>query len=439
MAVTGEQLIQAIERRGIAYSHDLQSDLGASQATVSRLMRAAGKRIYRLGKGRNTRYSLLHPLFTVQPLYRIDPAGVPVQLAEVAPLIHDRYALQARRPEAWLNGLEGNGLFDNLPYFLDDLRPQGFLGRQIARHVGAPWPADPRRWSATQVLSYLIDHGADLPGDLVLGGRALANATRPPRETSVDDYPGLAEQVLGGSVPGSSAGGEQPKFTAFGPAGHVMVKFSPRGNGPEATRWRDILIAEHHAGQLLQTSGVAAADSRLHELDGRLFLEFARFDREGELGRRPMISLAAIDAEFAGEGHDWVATLRQLVQMKLVDATDLQTASRAQLFGQWTGNTDMHLGNLSFRPTLNGFSLLPVYDMAPMRWAPVRGELPGDTALTPPVREYGNEQAWLDAGLLASEYWRRLADEERLSATFQRIVSQVRQWLAARLANVTAG
>ncbi|VAW74922.1 hypothetical protein MNBD_GAMMA14-22, partial [hydrothermal vent metagenome] len=63
MAVSSTQLVEVLERRGIAYSSDLQSDLHISQATVSRLLKAAGRRIYRLGKGRNTRYSLLHPLF----------------------------------------------------------------------------------------------------------------------------------------------------------------------------------------------------------------------------------------------------------------------------------------------------------------------------------------------------------------------------------------
>ena len=433
MAITVEQLLQVIERRGISYSHDLQDDLGTSQATVSRLLGAAGRRVYRLGKGRNTRYSLLHSLFTIQPLYRIDPAGIPEQLAEIAPLIHDRYAVRARRPQAWLAGLDGTGLFDDLPYFLDDLRPQGFLGRQIARQLGAPWPADPRRWTATQVLTYLMDYGGDLPGDLVLGDRALSSATRPPQETSVDAYPSLAEQVLSGPVPGSSAGGEQPKFTAFGPAGHVLVKFSPRGNGPEATRWRDILIAEHHAGQVLREAGLEAADSRLYNLDGRMFLEVERFDREGAFGRHPMISLASIDAEFSGEGHDWIATLRQLVQTKLVDKTDLQTASHAQLFGQWIGNTDMHLGNLSFRPEANGFRLLPLYDMAPMRWAPVRGELPLNPALTPPVRDPDNKESWFKIGALAMKYWRQLADAEHLSTTFRAIADETRLWTEGKL------
>jgi hypothetical protein len=167
-------------------------------------------------------------------------------------------------------------------------------------------------------------------------------------------------------------------------------------------------------------------------LDGRMFLEVMRFDREGALGRHPMISLAGIDAEFSGEGHDWVAT-RQLVQTKLVNMADLQTARHAQLFGQWIGNTDMHLGNLSFRPEANGFRLLPLYDMAPMRWAPVRGELPRHPALTPPVRDPDNKESWFKSGALAMEYWRQLADTEHLSTTFRAIADETRLWAEDRL------
>ncbi len=433
MAASSAQLMQVLERRGIAHSSDIQGDLRVSQATVSRLLKAAGRRVYRLGKGRSTRYSLLHSLFTIQPLYRIDLAGVPEQLAEVAPLIQERYAVQARRSQTWLTGLDGTGLFDGLPYFLDDMRPQGFLGRQIARQLGGPYPADPRQWTASRILTYLMEYGADLPGDLVVGRQALAAATRVAQETSVNEYPGLADQVLSGLVPGSSAGGEQPKFAVFGHAGHVLVKFSPRGKAAEATRWRDILIAEHHAEQLLRASGLDAAETRLYDLDGRMFLEVVRFDRVGALGRRPMISLTSIDAEFSGEGHDWLATLEQLVQSKRVDDIDVQTVRQAQLFGQWIGNTDMHLGNLSFRPEADGFRLLPLYDMAPMCLAPVRGELPRDLTLTPPVREPDNEAAWYHTGSLAVEYWRRLTDEPRLSASFRSVADQTRQWTEARL------
>lgn len=45
MALPIEHLQQLIERRGIAYSADLQSDLGVSQATVSRLLKTLEPRL----------------------------------------------------------------------------------------------------------------------------------------------------------------------------------------------------------------------------------------------------------------------------------------------------------------------------------------------------------------------------------------------------------
>jgi hypothetical protein len=49
---------------------------------------------------------------------------------------------------------------------------------------------------------------------------------------------------MNGAIPGSSAGGEQPKFTAYcgERSAHVIVKFSPLGDDAVARRWRDILV-----------------------------------------------------------------------------------------------------------------------------------------------------------------------------------------------------
>jgi hypothetical protein len=55
------------------------------------------------------------------------------------------------------------------------------------------------------------------------------------------DYPRLALQALGSAAPGSSAGGEQPKFGAVTHGAPVLVKFSPAGDAPADQRWRDLL------------------------------------------------------------------------------------------------------------------------------------------------------------------------------------------------------
>lgn len=115
-----------------------------------------------------------------------------------------------------------DAVFPGLPWFLDDLRPQGFLGRAFARRHGQALEAgfDPITWSERAVVESLLRFGSDLPGGFVLGQEALANALLPlneepiPAESREAAYPRLAEEALAGGILRSSAGGEQPKFTA---------------------------------------------------------------------------------------------------------------------------------------------------------------------------------------------------------------------------------
>ena len=82
-----------------------------------------------------------------------------------------------------------------------------------------------------------------------------------------------------------------------------------------------------------------------------------RFDRIGTLGRKAVVSLAALDAKFVGAA---------------------ETAEVLWAFGALIGNTDMHAGNLSWvsehgRP----YNIAPAYDMTPMAFAPSNsGKLP---------------------------------------------------------------
>jgi serine/threonine protein kinase HipA of HipAB toxin-antitoxin module len=227
-------------------------------------------------------------------------------------------------------------------------------------------------------------------------------------------------------VPGSSAAGEQPKFAVqHAQHGHVIVKFSPAGDGPEARRWRDLLRAEALALQTLRHHGLATAQAQLYELDGRVFLESWRFDRNGTHGRLPAISLAAIDAEFVGSGHSWIRTAEQLATRSLLDPQSLQQLRWAELFGAWIGNTDMHLGNVSLAPTAKGFALLPLYDMLPMALAPQRGELP-QPVLRAPIRQHGHEDVWHDTARAAEEFWSQLAEAPELDESMRRLAQQWR-------------
>jgi hypothetical protein len=125
-------------------------------------------------------------------------------------------------------------------------------------------------------------------------------------------YVRLARELANPGDTWSSAAGEQPKFATYAQTtrgdAHQIVKFTLPDDNPITERWRDLLLAEHHALQTLSDAGVAA--SRVHIIDhgGQRFLEVERFDRVGPRGRCSLYSLAAMDAEFTGLARSAVAS-----------------------------------------------------------------------------------------------------------------------------------
>jgi hypothetical protein len=359
----------------------------------------------------------------------VDEHGTPAAVGEITALA-GTVPFVVLSGERWLLGEEGNGEFPGLPYFLHDLRPQGFLGRRIANFLAGQegvYSGNPENWSDDQVLRYLHHHGAELPGNLIVGDDAL-NAFLAGKWTPVLDrgetYPVSATRVLADGDFGSSAGGEQPKFTAYTEdSGHVIVKFSPAGDTPEAVRWRDLLIAEYHALAVLAGLGLPVAGCELYRFGDRVFLESRRFDRIGPRGRRPAVSLAAVDAEFMGDGEHWIRSARGLYGAGLVTQNTLDQIRLAHTFGLWIANSDMHLGNLTLVPEGNVFRLHPVYDMVPMRLAPQRGELV-NVELAPPLRNADNFDLWEQAGTHAVQFWQRLSDDERVSESMRKLAAE---------------
>ncbi|GAB6042988.1 type II toxin-antitoxin system HipA family toxin YjjJ [Endothiovibrio diazotrophicus] len=413
---------------------EIRAALGVSQPTVSRLLRGAAERVMRFGRGRATRYALTveRPVGVGRiPLYAVDANGVPEEIALLRPLAGDGFGVAVEgAPPAWLAGESGVGLFDGLPYFADDARPQGFLGRAIAQHLGAPYPPDPTAWSGDTVLRYLLEWGEDLPGNLLFGERAVERYDAARGQLVLHrraDYPQLAERELAGGAVGSSAGGEQPKFAVdCAERGPVIVKFSPPAGDAVADRWRDLLVAEQLALATLREAGVATAESELLEIGGRLFLESVRFDRTPRGGRLPALSLAAVDAEFVGDGRRWPAVTAALLRAGRLAPEAHRQVVRARAFGEWIANGDMHLGNLSLAPQGDGFRLLPLYDMLPMHFAPARAEVvPRD--YRPPPRRRDIAEAWRPMGEVALRYWGRVAADGRIGDGFRHIAEQARQ------------
>lgn len=437
------QLTDLLRQRGPLTAAELGSSLGVSQPTVSRSIAAMGDLIVRIGRARNSSYALARDIARVGgrwPLFRIDHEGRAEALGELRALHGDGFHFEPSRPlPAILHGEFANGLFPGLPWFLDDQRPQGFLGRAFARRIAGDIGASPDilRWQPDDVVLALLRHGDDAPGDLVLGEAALQQALQhallPPEALSPDQrenhYPRWADAALRGEFIGSSAGGEQPKFTVmlrhadgYEP---VIVKFSERGESPAARRWADLLTCERIAGDVLQAHEQPAAHSELLQADGRVFLQSRRFDRTPTLGRHGFVSLAALDAAFYGHGRiDWWRFAPQLQRDRWIDGESARQLRVLGWFGALIGNTDMHLGNAGLILTdERPLALAPAYDMLPMAFRPAAtGEIvERQYAVTLPMPEQRND--WYAAAIIAQEFWNRVADAAQISNEFRSIAA----------------
>jgi DNA-binding transcriptional ArsR family regulator len=434
MAPTPAEIVLGRLAEGTASAAELERALDQSQSSVSRLLRDLMGRglIIRLGTTRGSRYGLLRAIEGIGsswPLRRIDEQGTPQELGTLHALAGTEYFFQpADRRFHWA------GLSDGLPYFLQDQRPAGFLGRAVPRRY--PQLALPQRvvdWTDDHYLRYLTQHGSDPVSDLLLGDRALdeylASLTRTalPAAQRVAEYPRLADDVMEGGLPGSSAHGEHPKFALLveeqGEPRHLLVKFSPPVSSNVGQRWSDLLIAEHLAHQTLRVAGLVAVESRIEQLSGRTFLETTRFDRTGREGRIGVTSLYAIDSVLYGKLDNWIAAATRLARDRRIDDATVEQVRLLFTFGALIGNTDRHFGNLAFFDRYDGkFRLAPVYDMLPMLYAPEHVELI-DREFQPAGPTAETLHAFGRARSLAEQYWQACAGDERISSGFRRIAA----------------
>jgi hypothetical protein len=437
-------------RHGVRSAKELANGLGVSQPTISRYLAELEKSgpgsLVRIGEGRAARYGLANPTADLGfewPLYVITEDGSPDQLGRLQYLAGGAWHFETsgHRINAVLCAEDfRSGIFPGLPWFLDDLRPQGFLGRSFARIYGKELgqSPDPTTWSPAAVAEALVRYGHDLPGAFVLGTQSLGAALTAegvrrlaPEERAVL-YPRLAEEAIAGQLLSSSAGGEQPKFGAMllenGESKNVLVKFSGAMEQPEHRRWADLLAAEHIAAETLRDHGIPASLGTIHDFGGRRFLEVVRFDRHGANGRVPIVSLRALDAAYYGELHTpWAAAADRLEKDGWLEASDADSLRLLGAFGQLIANTDMHYGNVSLilqgrRPV----KLAPSYDMLPMAYRPaVDGTLPTRHELP----RLGSTPATVRAVELAAEFWRRVAGSGNITAGFREIAARHAQEL----------
>ena len=400
-------------------SEALRVRLQISRATLARALAHMPGEIVRIGAASATRYALLdrfRPLPEIA-VYRVNTTG------QIAPL----GTLYPVRPDGFVM-VQTDGattLHEGLPWWLIDMRPQGFLGRAYA-HRHAPslgLAADVRHWSDTDALRALLASGADPVGNVLLGEVArdhFVNAPAP-QTCAPADYPRLAAQAISADATWSCAGGEQPKFCALSETGHVLVKFTAAEASPISTRWRDLLVAEHLALKTLHGAGIAAARSRLLDVGTQRFLELERFDRVGLFGRRALLSLASLDGEFVGNAAaPWPAITAQLAKLGVITPEAHARSALLFAFGTLIGNTDMHAGNLSFiSDSGQPYALSPAYDMLPMAFSPTSGGVLRDSVMTANLHSAVDGATWRSALNLARGYVVRLFEDKQLSPSFK--------------------
>lgn len=430
-----DKLQQLLMRRPARTAH-LLAELGVSQSTFSRLW-ANVKGGVALGAGRARQYGLRRYVPGVTnpvPIFRVSSGGQVEPIGSIDSLHDGFYAYTA---------LEGTDyrLFQGMPYFLRDLRPQGFLGRmEPGKNRDLDLPSDILRWTDEQVLKYISRRSEHAAGDLIFGNesyaRYLADAAKA-RETLIPicaraaRYPRMAEHAMQGEAPGSSAGGEQPKFTATierdstdKTIEHVIVKFSPQVESASGRRWGDLLICEHLALETLTAHRIAAARTTILESGGRVFLEVIRFDRIGLHGRLPMVTFSALDGDLGMLDQNWTAVARELASLDQLSRADVQTVEILDLFGALIGNTDKHHGNIALSWTFDDrYSLLDTYDMLPMMYRPnTHGEvIPREWV---PNLGAGLELRHLPlCHQMAKEFWKKVLEDPRISENFKQSVA----------------
>lgn len=412
--------------RGPQPVRQLVESLGLSQPTISRTIKALGNEIVRIESGRTIQYALRDNRRGISdiPIYRVTPEATITLLGTLTPVRPDGFVMQQS------DGRTQHS--DSLPWWLFDMRPQGYLGRAYASCHAASLglPSQLNEWDDTHALRALLVQGHDAVGNLLLGNAARerflsANYQAIDETDKATAYIQLARESARGEIPGSSAGGEQPKFVAYahtpnGPR-HLIIKFSLPEDNPVTQRWRDLLLAEHLALETLNLEGITAVHTHIKDFGNQRFLEIERFDREGELGRHALVSMKALDAEFVGAGSaNWTSIAHALAKDRQITPEAAIGTSLLQAFGALIGNTDMHTGNLSFISDQGGpYNLAPAYDMLPMGFAPRSGgALPSELNDISLHAEIAPE-IWLRASQAAQRYLHRLRNDALFSASFQ--------------------
>lgn len=424
-----QQLRQLLTSR-VRGSRELMQGLDISQPTLSRLISGMSYEIVVMGKGRATCYGLprkIHNKESRLPVYSIDPRGDAHLYGHLTALQGGQYW--------WEDTKEMGEIFNQIPWFLQDLKMSGYSARSFAyRQIESlHLPRKLADWSEEDTLFASSCRGEDRVGNLVVGEESLARYFSLARElpvaikvdTSPWIYPQLAQKTLAGERDPAQTGGEQPKFSAYiddqGTLCHMLVKFSPATDSNEARRYADLLICEHLALEAIRMAGHSPARSRIIIAGKQVFLCLKRFDRRGELGRLPLLSLRSVHARIQVPCDNWIDAAIRLKNHHLISNKDAHKLCWLSLFSDLIGNTNQHFGNISLIPhQQNAYIISPFYGIRPTLYEPIAGEIPLRLFTPPPIRnEVSMERP--NALKIAIFFWKSAAVDERISSEFRQI------------------
>ncbi len=428
-----EKLVNHLAQSGPLKAKDLCEFLKISQPALSRIIAQGPHSILRIGRGRHTLYARkkLGPWGKPEiPVSSIDEKGTLGQVATLHPISPRGFYLESHVETLSTRYYKG------LPYFFEDLRPSGFLGRLVPRlYLNLGFPEDINVWTDDDCLLYLVRCGWDLIGNFMIGEVSYEEYSKNrmrrldviPEDDREKAYPELADLVLSTGIAGSSAAGEQPKFLSIretqGGLLPVIVKFSPPIEEAISRRIADLLVCEHIAHEVLRKHGRASPQSSLVRGGGRLFLEMERFDRNISGGRRGVLSLRALDLEFVGELRSWAETAESLFRQKKIDQDTCQNIVWLEVFGKLIGNTDRHHGNISFYSDGEKITgLAPAYDMLPMMYAPQQNQLVV-RSFDPAPPKFFEIPVWNNAVIAARDFWSQVQREPQISEDFKTLTS----------------
>ncbi|MBI3535847.1 MAG: HipA domain-containing protein [Deltaproteobacteria bacterium] len=417
------QLMHILKTDGVLTSQELTRKLEISRPTLSRLISKAPHSLMRLGKTRAINYGATREipgLGSKLPMFKVNESG---QLSAVGNFIILHKEYYAAAPQ--------NTIFSGLPPEMFDMAPQGFMGRafiqKFANELNLPTRLE--NWSNDHILIAISRRGEDLPGNLIIGKESAERFTKLNiNSISHKQYTNLALLSLSGQPIGSSAGGEQPKFSAYVAGRQCIIKFAGIDHSKAQLRWKDLLISEFIALQILKEHQISSSKAELVFQGKMVFLVVERFDRTGPKGRCAVLTLAAIENLLFGARDSWSSSAERLERANHIDKNTERCIKLLDAFGVMIADSDRHFHNIAFfsQSTFDHkfqtlkFKLAPAFDKLPMLFAPISGQVI-EKKFELPIPSSEMLDVWEEARDLAIQFWDKVSKEKTISEHFRKI------------------